>query len=309
MATGATSPSMIAGFSMAKNPTITEHDFRFPRRPFEAAAGADEMENEGSPGDLRIRELNLDTAAAYNAARYDVLRAPLFPHLEGGMSGSNEALSELQARDPLAMTVWKFFSKTKQSLPRQERMENFTWRMQHVNLQKLRNQQGRHDELIPVHGESCHPPFSTASTATKAMVDSTLSTRHTSNNNNSASGTANAPSGIAQLRKATDQNVSQPEPMNLDDFVFADNVAPSAGFTPSLKTGNQETEKSSTRATAAAIPIKSRKASGPHFVPQSVPVPPHQRTRDEFGYVTRNHRKTSIDERRVSGDLFQLHLS
>ncbi|KAI1733865.1 hypothetical protein F4680DRAFT_378464 [Xylaria scruposa] len=283
---------------MAKNPTITEHDFRFPRRPFETAAGPGEMKSEGSPGDLRIRDLNLDSAAANNAALYDVLRAPLFPHLEGGMYDSNETLSELQARDPLAMTVWKFFSRTKQSLPRQERMENFTWRMQHVNLQKLRKQQGHHDELIPVHGESYHTPFSTSSTtATKAMVDSSSSTRHNSSNS-LASGTANAPSGIAQLRKATDQNVSQPEPMNLDDFVFADNVAPSAGFTSTLKTGNQEREKSATRATAAAIPIKSRKASGQHFVPQSVPVPPHQRTQNEFGYVTRHHRKTSIDERR-----------
>ncbi|KAI0437336.1 hypothetical protein F4803DRAFT_160203 [Xylaria telfairii] len=301
MATGATPPFTIADFSMAKNPTITEHDFRFPRRPFETAAGAEVMESEGSPGDLRIRELNLDTAAAYNAARYDVLRAPLFPHLEGGMSDPNETFSELQARDPLAMSmsVWKFFSKTKQCLPRQERMENFTWRMQHVNLQKWRKQQGQHDELIPVHGESRRPPFSTSSTATKAMVDSTPSTRHNSNNNNNlVSSTANAPSGIAQLRKATDQNVSQPEPMNLDDFVFADNVAPSAGFAPSLKVGHRETEKSATRATAAAIPIKSRKSSGQHFVPQSVPVPPHQRTQDEFGYITRHHRKTSIDERR-----------
>lgn len=307
MATGATPPFTLADFSMATNPTITEHDFRFPRRPFETAAGAEVMESEGSPGDLRIRELNLNTAAAYNAARYDVLKAPLFPHLEGGMSDPNETFSELQARDPLAMSVWKFFSKTKQSLPRQERMENFTWRMQHVNLQKWRNQQGQHDELIPVHGESRRPPFSTSSTATKAMVDSTSSTRHNSNSNNnnnlvSVSGTANAPSGIAQLRKATDQNVSQPEPMNLDDFVFADNVA------PSLKAGHRETEKSATRATAAAIPIKSRKASGQHFVPQSVPVPPHQRTQDEFGYITRHHRKTSIDERRVSDDLFPLHL-
>ncbi|KAI0856366.1 hypothetical protein F4860DRAFT_417004 [Xylaria cubensis] len=279
---------------MAKNPTITEHDFRFPRRPFDPAAGAGEMKSEGSPGDLRIRDLNLDSAAAAaaanNAALYDVLTAPLFPHLEGGMYDSNETLSDLQARDPLAMSVWKFFSRTKQSLPRQERMENFTWRMQHVNLQKLRKQQVHHDELIPVHGESCHPPFSTSSTtATKAMVDSSSSTRHNS---------SNTPSGIAQLRKATDQNVSQPEPMNLDDFVFADNVAPSTGFKPSLKAGNQDREKSATRATATAIPIKSRKASGQHFVPQSVPVPPHQRTQDEFSYVTRHHRKTSIDERR-----------
>lgn len=59
---------------------------------------------------------------------------------------------------------------------------------------------------------------------------------------------------------------------------------------------------------SSAIPIKSRKESGQqtatqHFVPQSVPVPPHHHQRagqDEFGYLNRHHRKTSIDDRRVS---------
>ncbi len=290
---------------MANNPTITEHDFRFPRRPFESTAGGQEVKDEGSPGDLRIRELNLDMAAMdnVNAVRHDLLKTSLFPHLENGMADSNQTTGELQAQDPLAMQVWKFFSKTKQSLPRQERMENLTWRMMYANLRKWRKQQAQHDERIPVHGESCRPPISTSSTATTVMADSSSSARHNSN-----AGTANAPSGIAQLRKATDQNVSQPEPMNLDDFIFPDNVSPSAGFTSSLETGKQEKDKSATRATAAAIPIKSRKASGQHFVPQSVPAPPHQRTQDEFGYVTRHHRKTSIDERRVSAGLvFSIH--
>ncbi|KAI0400065.1 hypothetical protein F4802DRAFT_511579 [Xylaria palmicola] len=280
---------------MAKNPTITEHDFRFPRRPFESTAGAGGSENERSPGDLRMRELNLDmTAPAAAAARHGVLGTPLFPHLEGAMSDANETVTELQARDPLAMQVWKFFSKTKQSLPRQERMENITWRMMHSKLQKWRQQHDQHDERIPVHGESRQPPFSTSS------LDPAHSARHNTSYSNLSAGAANAPSGIAQLRKATDQNVSQPEPMNLDDYLFADNVATSAGFTSSLEAGILEAEKPATRATASAIPIKSRKASsGQHFVPQSVPVPPHQRTQDEFGYVNRHHRKTSIDERRA----------
>ncbi|KAI1427341.1 hypothetical protein F5Y12DRAFT_185247 [Xylaria sp. FL1777] len=280
---------------MANKPTITEHDFRFPRRPFESTAGGQEVKDEGSPGDLRIRELNLDMTAMDNSSvvRHDLLKTSLFPHLENDMSDSNQTTDELQAQDPLAMQVWKFFSKTKQSLPRQERMENLTWRMMYVKL-RGRKQQAQHDERIPVHGESCRPPISTSSTATTVVADSSSSARHNSN-----TGTANAPSGIAQLRKATDQNVSQPEPMNLDDFIFPDNVAPPAGFTSSLESGKQEKDKSTTRATAAAIPIKSRKASGQHFVPQSVPAPPHQRTQDEFGYVTRHHRKTSIDERRA----------
>jgi GATA-binding protein len=254
-----------------------------------------------------MRELNIDMTAPHQAARYSLLNTSLFPHLENGMSGSDETLDELQAKDPLALQVWRFFSKTKQSLPRQDRMENITWRMMHVNLQKWRKQpnQSRHDERTPVNGEFCRPPISTKSTSATITADSSSSSaRH---NSNSAANTPNAPSGIAQLRKATDQNASQPEPMNLDDFIFHDNVAPSAGFTPSLDTSKQQVAKPATRTTPAAIPIKSRKASGQHFVPQSVPVPPHQRTQDEFGYVTRHPRKTSIDERRVSADLLLVH--
>lgn len=289
---------------MAKNPTITEHDYRFPRRPSEPGAGRDEVKDEGSPGDLRIRELNLDMAAmnTSSAARHDLLQTSLFSHLENDLSGSKQTLAEMQDQDPLAMQVWKFFIKTKQSLPKQERLENLTWRMMHSSLRKGREQQAKHDEHIPVHGESCQPPISTSSTAT-TVIDSSSSARQNSN-----AGTANAPSGIAQLRKATDQNVSQLEPMNLDDFIFPDNVAPPAGFTSSLESGKQEKEKSAARPAAAAIPIKSRKASVQHFVPQSVPAPPHQRTQDEFGYVTRHHRKTSIDERRVSADVPPIHL-
>ncbi|KAJ3568293.1 hypothetical protein NPX13_g6472 [Xylaria arbuscula] len=280
---------------MANNPTITEHDFRFPRRPFESGAGGEEVKDQASPGDLRIRELNLDMAAmdTTSVARHDLLQTSLFSHLENDLSGSKQTVAEMQDEDPLAMQVWKFYVKTKQSLPKQERLENLTWRMMHSTLKKGREQQAKHDERIPVHGESCRPPISTSSTAT-TVIDSSSSARH----NSSSAGTVNAPSGIAQLRKATDQNVSQPDPMNLDDFIFPDDVAPPAGFTTSQESGKQEKEKSAIRA-AAAIPIKSRKASlGQHFVPQSVPAPPHQRTQEEFGYVTRHHRKTSIDERR-----------
>lgn len=112
---------------------------------------------------------------------------------------------------------------------------------------------------------------------------------------------ANAPSGIAQLRKTSDQNVVHTDPMNLDDFIFSEGVATPAGFTatPSPDASKQEAEKVA-HTTAAAIPIKSRKTPSQHFVPQSVPVPAHQRNQDEFAYVTRHHRKTSIDERRVS---------
>jgi GATA-binding protein len=100
--------------------------------------------------------------------------------------------------------------------------------------------------------------------------------------------------------------------MNLDDFIVAENVATPAGFiaTPSPEATKHEAEQHPSHSQATAIPIKSRKEASQHFVPQSVPVPPHhQRNQDEFGYVTRHHRKTSIDERRVSLSLFWMPMA
>lgn len=119
----------------------------------------------------------------------------------------------------------------------------------------------------------------------------------------------NAPSGIAQLRKTSEQHQSQPEPMNLDDFINNENVGTPAGLalTPSAETSRMAEDKSAGMpgASSSAIPIKTRKDKEPThlMVPQSVPVAAHlQRGQDEFGYIPRHPRKTSIDEtnRRVS---------
>jgi GATA-binding protein, other eukaryote len=125
------------------------------------------------------------------------------------------------------------------------------------------------------------------------------------------SAASNGPSGIAQLRKTSHQNAAQSDPMNLDDFIFSENVSTPAGLPaePASPEAFRLPEDKAAHATAAAIPIKSRKPSQQqqqqqqqqqHFVPQSVPVPPHRGHEDEFGYVNRHHRKTSIDDRRVS---------
>jgi GATA-binding protein len=116
-----------------------------------------------------------------------------------------------------------------------------------------------------------------------------------------------APSGIAQLRKSSDQTVTNAtgdnsDAMNLDDFIFSDNISTPAGLgmSPSPELCKKDVEKTS-NAVASAIPIKMRKESSQFTVPQSVPVPHHNpRSNEEFNYVQRHVRKTSIDERRVS---------
>ena len=124
--------------------------------------------------------------------------------------------------------------------------------------------------------------------------------------------TPNMPSGIAQLRKTSDQSQTpthgqdqhqeHSDAMNIDDFIFTDNISTplGLGMSPSPELSKKEAEKSS-NAVASAIPIKMRKESAQFAVPQSVPNPHHgPRSSEEFNYVQRHVRKTSIDERSVS---------
>ena len=129
----------------------------------------------------------------------------------------------------------------------------------------------------------------------------------------SAPSSTSAPSGIAQLRKATDEMAAQQtpptastannDPMNLDDFILPTSIASPAGLSPSPLG-----ERTATSASAMASAIPIRKSSqleeqDLHVSRASAPaVPPMIRKRDEFGYVQRRVRKTSIDERRVGRD-------
>ncbi|KAK3938401.1 hypothetical protein QBC46DRAFT_343592 [Diplogelasinospora grovesii] len=277
------------------NPTTTEHDYRFPRRPGDAATGAPgpqragrELDNSGSAtstkantittspgGGLRaeLQHLRLDLSGNYSTGGDELLQSAQFPSIQQIMAGTTaQSPEELQREDPLATQVWRFFAKTKQQLPNQERMANLTWRMMHTSLRKAR---GETEEAR----RSQRPPGAPN----------------------------NAPSGIAQLRKTSEQNLSSlPELMNIDDFIDSEILGEPAGLTaltPSPEAAKHHEDRSAATSTSA-IPIKSwRKEptlAQPHFVPQSVPVPPHhQRVQNEFGYVTRHHRKTSIDERRT----------
>ncbi|OJD09970.1 hypothetical protein AJ78_08828 [Emergomyces pasteurianus Ep9510] len=112
---------------------------------------------------------------------------------------------------------------------------------------------------------------------------------------------APGPSGIARLRQSVDGDNTAAEsddPMNIDDF-----IVPSSLGSPSALSPSSPTEQGgSSHAVASAIPIKSRKAqqspSPDDFMPASFPHPPqHHRRNDEFGYVQRRVRKTSVDER------------
>lgn len=71
----------------------------------------------------------------------DFLRPAQFSSFDQRMAASRgqsqlQTPEEMQKQDPLAIQIWRFFAHTKQNLPDQERMENLTWRMMHVNLRK-----------------------------------------------------------------------------------------------------------------------------------------------------------------------------
>ena len=93
--------------------------------------------------------------------------------------------------------------------------------------------------------------------------------------------------------------------MNIDDYINDSTGTPTMALAPSPETVRLGDDARGARVTASAIPIKNRKEpTQQHLAPQSVPVNVHhQRLPDEFGYLPRHHRKTSIDEtadRRVS---------
>lgn len=93
--------------------------------------------------------------------------------------------------------------------------------------------------------------------------------------------------------------------MNLDDFIVPSSIGTPAGVSPAPSSVAEQPEASSSTTTLSAIPIKQQqrlqaedlslaRASAP-----SVPPLEQNRTNQEFAYVQRRVRKTSIDERRV----------
>ncbi len=179
MATTTSTPHGTASPMMGLNTTITEHEFRFPRRPVESGGasmapsaqhhtnlsldfssdhfhhdfsdmssfhngGAPPLTASAAPTNLSAGRLGLDVDSLYRTAQDRLLRDEVFADLRKGSSRESDATpsspEEMQKQDPLATEIWRFFSKTKQLLPNQERMENLTWRMMHVKLKSVQPQ-------------------------------------------------------------------------------------------------------------------------------------------------------------------------
>lgn len=152
-------PTAIASPAFNMDPTTTEHDFRFPRRPNgfttgpgPTAAAAATIRNNRHPNqsirtDQRSRassnkagQPGLSTPSRDYAASSRMLGPALFPLLQHANADSDQSIAQLQQEDPLATQVWKFFARSKQELPHQDRMENLTWRMMAVGMRKHKQQ-------------------------------------------------------------------------------------------------------------------------------------------------------------------------
>jgi GATA-binding protein len=132
--------------------SITEHDFRFPRRPAESLSqdvstprpatptsrtGTGTQAKDSSAG----AQDKLDFSAV-TSARKELLRETIFPTWKDDTAGEElDSPDEMQKKDPLATQIWRLYSKTKKQLPNQERMENLTWRMMAMSLRKRQQEE------------------------------------------------------------------------------------------------------------------------------------------------------------------------
>ena len=129
-------------------------------------------------------------------------------------------------------------------------------------------------------------------------------TMHADSNSRAQNQNSTRPSGIAQLRHASQHSVDAPTPdmMNLDDYLVPNSVASPAGLTPPAS----DKTSTSSNAQATAIPIKAQMEQQQNegavtLPPSSVPsrFTHESNKKGEFNYVQRRVRKTSVDERRV----------
>ena len=120
------------------NPTTTEHDFRFPRRPDGRGGGnayGHRQQRSNDLHDTSLDQLQYDMDKTNAAASTSLLGTALFPSLESA-ADSEEGEDATKSDDSLPTQMWKFFARTKQQLPNQQRMENLAWRMMSLEMRK-----------------------------------------------------------------------------------------------------------------------------------------------------------------------------
>ena len=140
-------PTATASPAFTMDPTSTEHDYRFPRRP----TGRDNAHRLRDNGEIRssLQQLNAELGGSYDDSSSSTLYGTkllgpaLFPLLQSANADSDQSLEQAQQDDPLATQVWKFFARAKQQQPNHNRMENLTWRMMAVGMRRHKEEMQR----------------------------------------------------------------------------------------------------------------------------------------------------------------------
>lgn len=273
--------------------TSSPRHVHFPPGHFDnnASASSSAIQSLTSASTLSTLESKLDMSPNEATARKGLLRESFFEQWKDDSTADDTGNpEEMQQKDPLGTQIWKLYSRTKGQLPNSERLENLSWRMMSMNLRRKELERRGYDGGAQRSAQSTADP--------------------SVNNRIERSQIQNAPSGIAQLRKASDQVPKQDQHMNLDDFIVPSSIGTPAGISPSPSTSTVEADPPATANAPSAIPIKQHqrlKNDDSHLARASAPsVPPTDQSRgqQEFGYVPRRVRKTSIDERRVSATLW-----
>jgi GATA-binding protein len=246
-----------------------------------------------------------------------MLDEPIFPAFGNDASTARpESPTELQKNDPLGTQIWKLYSRAKTQLPNAERMSNLTWRMMALNMRRAEFERNNGYERrhtlrpsAPLPSLTMPPPSANPDCSVQRPASSPQSNDFMSPPPATARPPPRtAPSGIAQqLRRSADQQAQlhQPQPpppqdtMNLDDFIFPSSVGSPAGLSPEPSNAADAPFNPGT-----GVPIRKANQLNDHNLSlahaSAPPVPPQITREDEFGYVPRHVRKTSIDERRVS---------
>lgn len=114
MAAGTAAPMGTAAPAMTMNPTTTEHDFRFPRRPdarLNIHAHGQNQYRRPVVGNASLDQTQIDINRTRAAANNSLLgHDALFPALQHAHD-SEQSIEQMQDDDPLATQVWKFFAK------------------------------------------------------------------------------------------------------------------------------------------------------------------------------------------------------
>lgn len=77
----------------------------------------------------------VDISADDSIVRTELLYDSFFPMWKDSTGGEELGSPyEMQRKDPLAIQVWRLYSKTGKRLPNREGMENLTWRMMAMSL-------------------------------------------------------------------------------------------------------------------------------------------------------------------------------